>query len=153
MYCLRGDSLGSDTKPLSERDICTKFILPAVQQADWDSLSQVREEVSCTKGGIIVRQPARSGSCSLPNQAITGLEDSQKLCREFSPNFFDRIVIDECHRGSADADSACRDILDHFSSATQIGLTATLKETRYVSNIDYLGKPVFSYKCQLEAAE
>jgi len=78
-------------------------------------------------------------------QAITGPEESQKLFKKFSPGFFDLIVIDECHRGSADADSAWRDILDHFSSATQIGLTATPKETRYVSNIDYFGKPVFSY--------
>jgi type I restriction enzyme R subunit len=78
-------------------------------------------------------------------QAISGPEESQKLFREFSPGFFDLIVIDECHRGSADADSAWRDILDHFSSATQIGLTATPKETKYVSNIDYFGKPVFSY--------
>jgi type I restriction enzyme R subunit len=57
-------------------------------------------------------------------QAITGPEDRQKLFREFSPGFFDLIVIDECHRGSADADSAWREILQYFSTATQIGLTA-----------------------------
>src|ERR1700736_754558 len=56
-------------------------------------------------------------------QAITGPEERQKLFREFSPGFFDLIVIDECHRGSAAADSAWREILDHFCSATQIGLT------------------------------
>lgn len=78
-------------------------------------------------------------------QAITGPEDRQKLYREFSPSFFDLIVIDECHRGSAAADSAWREILDHFSSATQIGLTATPKETEYVSNTDYFGEPVFTY--------
>src|SRR6266446_4216153 len=78
-------------------------------------------------------------------QAITGPEDRQKLYREFSPGFFDLIVIDECHRGSAAADSAWREILDHFSGATQIGLTATPKETEYVSNTDYFGDPVFSY--------
>jgi type I restriction enzyme, R subunit len=78
-------------------------------------------------------------------QAITGPEDRQKLYREFSPGFFDLIVIDECHRGSAAADSAWREILDHFSSATQIGLTATPKETEYVSNTDYFGEPVFTY--------
>ncbi len=78
-------------------------------------------------------------------QAITGPEERQKLFREFSPGFFDLIVIDECHRGSAAADSAWREILDHFSAATQIGLTATPKETEYVSNIDYFGKPVYSY--------
>lgn len=78
-------------------------------------------------------------------QAITGPEVRQKLFREFSPGFFDLIVIDECHRGSAAEDSAWREILEYFSSATQIGLTATPKETRYVSNISYFGDPVFSY--------
>ncbi|WP_409188471.1 EcoAI/FtnUII family type I restriction enzme subunit R [Bradyrhizobium sp. RDM4] len=78
-------------------------------------------------------------------QAITGPDDRQKLYREFSPGFFDLIVIDECHRGSAAADSAWREILDHFSGATQIGLTATPKETEYVSNTDYFGEPVFTY--------
>jgi type I restriction enzyme R subunit len=78
-------------------------------------------------------------------QAITGPEERQKIFREFSPDFFDLIVIDECHRGSAAADSAWREILKHFSSATQIGLTATPKETEYVSNIHYFGKPVYSY--------
>jgi len=78
-------------------------------------------------------------------QAITGPEESQKAYRQFSPGFFDLIVIDECHRGSAAEDSAWREILEYFSSATQIGLTATPKETRYVSNIAYFGDPVFSY--------
>src|ERR1700688_4007335 len=78
-------------------------------------------------------------------QAITGPEECQKLYREFSPGFFDLIVIDECHRGSAAADSAWREILTHFCSATQIGLTATPKETEYVSNTDYFGDPVFTY--------
>ena len=78
-------------------------------------------------------------------QAITGPDESQKLYKEFSRDFFDLIVIDECHRGSAADDSAWREILDHFTSATQIGLTATPKETEYASNIDYFGKPVYSY--------
>ena len=78
-------------------------------------------------------------------QAITGPEEHQKIYREFSPGFFDLIVIDECHRGSAAEDSAWREILEYFSSATQIGLTATPKETKYVSNAAYFGEPVFSY--------
>ncbi len=78
-------------------------------------------------------------------QAITGPEERQKLFREFSPGFFDLIVIDECHRGSAAEDSAWREILEHFSDATQIGLTATPKETEYVSNIHYFGAPVYTY--------
>lgn len=78
-------------------------------------------------------------------QAITGPEERQKIYREFSPGFFDLIVIDECHRGSAAEDSAWREILSHFSGATQIGLTATPKETEYVSNSDYFGDPIFTY--------
>ena len=78
-------------------------------------------------------------------QAITGPEEHQKIFREFSPGFFDLIVIDECHRGSAAEDSAWREILEYFSSATQIGLTATPRETRYVSNVHYFGEPVYTY--------
>jgi type I restriction enzyme R subunit len=78
-------------------------------------------------------------------QAITGPEEHKKLYREFSPDFFDLIVIDECHRGSAAEDSAWREILEYFASATQIGLTATPKETEYVSNIHYFGEPVATY--------
>lgn len=78
-------------------------------------------------------------------QALTGPEERQKLYREFSSGFFDLIVIDECHRGSAAEDSAWREILSHFSGATQIGLTATPKETEYASNTDYFGEPVFTY--------
>ncbi|MBP7983346.1 MAG: DEAD/DEAH box helicase family protein, partial [Chromatiaceae bacterium] len=78
-------------------------------------------------------------------QAITGPEERQKLFREFSRGFFDLIVIDECHRGSAAEDSAWREILEYFDRATQIGLTATPKETEYVSNIHYFGEPVYSY--------
>ncbi|MDE0146405.1 MAG: DEAD/DEAH box helicase family protein [Nitrospira sp.] len=78
-------------------------------------------------------------------QAITGPEERQKIFREFSPTFFDLIVIDECHRGSAAADSAWREILEYFTTATQIGLTATPKETRYVSNIYYFDEPTYSY--------
>jgi type I restriction enzyme R subunit len=55
------------------------------------------------------------------------------------------VIVDECHRGSAAADSVWRDILDYFSSATQIGMNATPKETKYVSNIDYFGKPIYTY--------
>jgi len=77
-------------------------------------------------------------------QAITGPEERQKLFREFSPTFFDLIVIDECHRGSAAEDSAWHEILEYFSAATQIGLTATPKETEYISNIEYFGPPLYS---------
>ena len=78
-------------------------------------------------------------------QAITGPDEKDKLFKELSPDFFDLIIIDECHRGSAAEDSAWREILEYFSSATQIGLTATPKETKYVSNIDYFGEPIYTY--------
>jgi type I restriction enzyme, R subunit len=78
-------------------------------------------------------------------QAVTGTEEEKNIYKQFSPEFFDLIVIDECHRGSAAADSAWREILEYFSSATQIGLTATPKETKEVSNIDYFGEPIYTY--------
>ncbi|WP_027369199.1 EcoAI/FtnUII family type I restriction enzme subunit R [Desulfocurvibacter africanus] len=78
-------------------------------------------------------------------QAVTGTEEERNIYKQFSPNFFDLIIIDECHRGSAAADSAWREILEYFSSATQIGLTATPKETKEISNIDYFGEPLYTY--------
>lgn len=78
-------------------------------------------------------------------QAMTGNEEEKKAYKQVSPDFFDLIVVDECHRGSASEDSAWREILEYFSSATQIGLTATPKETTEVSNIEYFGDPVYTY--------
>lgn len=78
-------------------------------------------------------------------QALTGPEESQKAYKQVDPNFFDLIVIDECHRGSADEDSAWHEILEYFSSATQIGMTATPKETDVVSNTEYFGDPLYTY--------
>lgn len=78
-------------------------------------------------------------------QAVTGNEEEKNIYRQFSPDFFDLIIIDECHRGSAAEDSAWREVLEYFTSATQIGLTATPKETRDVSNIDYFGDPIYTY--------
>ena len=68
-----------------------------------------------------------------------------RLASLFKPDFFDLIIVDECHRGSAKKDSNWRKILEYFSSATQIGMTATPKETKYISNIDYFGEPVYTY--------
>lgn len=78
-------------------------------------------------------------------QALTGPEESQKAYKQVDPNFFDLIIIDECHRGSAAEDSAWREILEYFKSAAQVGLTATPKETDEVSNSDYFGSPVYTY--------
>lgn len=78
-------------------------------------------------------------------QAITGNDEAKKIYKQFLPNFFDLIVIDECHRGSAAEDSAWREILDYFSGATHLGLTATPKETTTVSNSHYFGEPIYTY--------
>ena len=78
-------------------------------------------------------------------QGVTGNESAKNIYKQFSPEFFDLIIIDECHRGSAAEDSAWREILEYFSSATQVGLTATPKETKEVSNIDYFGEPIYTY--------
>jgi type I restriction enzyme R subunit len=78
-------------------------------------------------------------------QAITGTEDSKDIFKEFSPDFFDLIIVDECHRGSAADNSAWREILEYFEPATQLGLTATPKETADVSTTHYFGEPVYTY--------
>ncbi len=72
-------------------------------------------------------------------------ETVSRLAALFRPDFFDLVIVDECHRGSAGKDSNWRKILEYFSSATQIGMTATPKETKYISNIDYFGKPIYTY--------
>lgn len=78
-------------------------------------------------------------------QAITGPAEEEKIFKNVSRDFFDLIVIDECHRGSANDDAAWREILEYFSGAIQIGMTATPKETKYASNITYFGEPVYTY--------
>jgi type I restriction enzyme R subunit len=78
-------------------------------------------------------------------QAIMGSEEKEPIYDKFPRDFFDLVVIDECHRGSAAEDSAWREVLDYFDSAIQLGMTATPKETKYVSNIHYFGEPVYTY--------
>lgn len=78
-------------------------------------------------------------------QQLVGDDDQEHYSELFDPDFFDLIIVDECHRGSAKEDSRWRKVLDYFKNATQIGMTATPKETTYVSNIDYFGKPVYEY--------
>ncbi|MDO8622901.1 MAG: DEAD/DEAH box helicase family protein [archaeon] len=78
-------------------------------------------------------------------QAVSGEEDIKNIYKQFSPEFFDLIIVDECHRGSAKADSQWREILEYFKPAVQIGMTATPKETKDTSNIDYFGKPLYTY--------
>ncbi len=86
-------------------------------------------------------------------QAVSGTEEEQNIYKQFSPEFFDLVVIDECHRGSAAENAAWRKILEYFHSAAQIGLTATPKETREVSNIDYFGQPIYTYSLRQGIAD
>lgn len=78
-------------------------------------------------------------------QGLTGSEDEANIYKQFSPDFFDLVIIDECHRGSASEDSAWREILEYFTNATHLGLTATPKETNAISNIEYFGDPIYTY--------
>ena len=78
-------------------------------------------------------------------QGLTGNQEDRNIYKQFSSGFFDLIVVDECHRGSAEENSAWREILDYFGSATQIGLTATPKETETASNSEYFGEPIYTY--------
>ena len=78
-------------------------------------------------------------------QALTGPDEEDKIFKTVSKDFFDLIIIDECHRGSANEDSAWREILEYFDNAIQLGLTATPRETEYASNITYFGEPVYTY--------
>lgn len=78
-------------------------------------------------------------------QAVTGTEEEKDVYKQFSRDFFDLVVIDECHRGSAREDSAWREILDYFEPAVKLGLTATPKETKEVSTLTYFGEPIFTY--------
>ena len=78
-------------------------------------------------------------------QQLVGDDDKEHFSELFTPDFFDLIIVDECHRGSAKEESRWRRILEYFSSATQIGMTATPKETKYISNLSYFGKPVYMY--------
>ena len=78
-------------------------------------------------------------------QAVTGKEEDKQIYKQFPRDFFDLVVVDECHRGSAADDSAWREILEYFQSATQLGLTATPKETKDISNSHYFGEPIYTY--------
>ncbi|MBR1697452.1 MAG: DEAD/DEAH box helicase family protein, partial [Anaerovibrio sp.] len=78
-------------------------------------------------------------------QQMVGDNDEEKFREWFAPDFFDLIIVDECHRGSAKEESRWRKVLEYFKGATQIGMTATPKETKYVSNINYFGDPIYTY--------
>ena len=78
-------------------------------------------------------------------QGLTGVEEEQNIFKQFSPNFFDLVIVDECHRGGVKENGKWRDVLEYYESATQIGLTATPKETKDISTQHYFGEPVYTY--------
>ena len=78
-------------------------------------------------------------------QQLVGDDDQEHFSELFAPDFFDLIIVDECHRGSAKEESRWRRVLEYFSDAVQIGMTATPKETKYISNLSYFGEPVYTY--------
>lgn len=82
---------------------------------------------------------------ALYQQLVSADPDTEDAFRQFQPDFFDLILVDECHRGSAKEESNWRKVLDYFSSATQIGMTATPKQDREADNIDYFGEPLYTY--------
>ncbi len=86
-------------------------------------------------------------------QAVTGTEEERNIYKQFSREFFDLVIVDECHRGSAADDAAWRQVLEYFTTATQIGLTATPKETKDVSNIEYFGEPIYTYSLRQGIAD
>ena len=131
---------------LADRNI---LVDQSIQQ-DFDPLQKTIHKVNFAKD-----DPTTIGSYEVYfslYQQLTDKEDESdeedtviRLASLFSPTFFDLIIVDECHRGSAKKDSNWRKILEYFSSATQIGMTATPKETKYISNIDYFGEPLYQY--------
>jgi type I restriction enzyme, R subunit len=113
-----------------------------IDQAQRGDFKHFRETVTMVKN----RKVDKSYEVYLSlYQGITGSEEEKNIYKQFSPDFFDLIIIDECHRGSARDDSAWHEILKYFKNATHIGLTATPKETNEVSNIEYFGDPVYTY--------
>lgn len=121
-----------------------------------DKMTIIRKKVVPTKDGKDILVPVKKRGIDVSDKAYeiflglyqglsnneVGIEDAYK---DFSPDFFDLIIIDECHRGSAKEDSAWREILNYFKNATHLGLTATPKETETTSNIEYFGEPVYTY--------
>ncbi|UUC91584.1 EcoAI/FtnUII family type I restriction enzme subunit R [Comamonas sp. C11] len=120
-----------------------------IERVDADGTTTVEElELALTKGKKLTggKKVIKSYEVYLGlYQAVTGKSGADDVFRQFSPDFFDLIIIDECHRGSANEDSAWREILNYFSSATQVGLTATPKETEDASNMHYFGEPAYTY--------
>lgn len=113
-----------------------------IDQANRNDFKHFRDKMTIVKNRIVDKSYEVYLSLY---QGISGSEEERNIYKQFSRDFFDLIIIDECHRGSAKEDSAWRDILTYFNNATHIGLTATPKETADVSNIEYFGEPIYTY--------
>lgn len=129
-------SVGAARKVLYLAD--RNILIDQTKDGDFKPLQKVTTKVEHRK-----LDPAYEVYFALYQQLVG--EDGEEIFRAFDRSFFDLIIVDECHRGSASEDSAWRKILEYFDSAIQIGMTATPKETEDVSNIDYFGEPVYIY--------
>lgn len=129
-------SIGAAKKVLYLAD--RNILIDQTKDGDFKPLQKVTTKVEHRK-----LDPAYEVYFALYQQLVG--EDGEEIFRAFDPGFFDLIIVDECHRGSAAKDSAWRKILEYFDTAIQIGMTATPKETEDVSNIDYFGKPAYTY--------
>jgi type I restriction enzyme R subunit len=139
IYRLRRAGLGKKVLYLADRNI---LVDQSIQQ-DFRPLANIIHKINYTADD---RTTITSYEVYFSlYQQLFGENDEERFRELFRPDFFDLIVVDECHRGSAKADSRWRRILEYFRPAVQIGMTATPKETAYVSNIDYFGEPVYTY--------
>lgn len=119
------------------------FLVDTSIDNDFKSMVKVTHKVNYQK-----EDPATTSSYMVYfslYQQLVGDEGEEHFRELFRPDFFDLVIVDECHRGSAKAESQWRRVLEYFKGATQIGMTATPKETKYVSNIDYFGDPLYTY--------
>lgn len=150
VYRLLKSGLKKKVLYLADRNI---LIDQSIQQ-DFSPLEKVIHKINFSKDDptmitshevyFSLYQQLTGNNCDESNEDSEE-EVTERFAQLFNKDFFDLIIVDECHRGSAKKDSNWRKILEYFSSATQIGMTATPKETKYISNIDYFGEPVYSY--------
>lgn len=142
VHRLRGGGVARKVLYLADRNI----LIDQTKDGDFKPLQKVTTKVEHRK-----LDPAYEVYFALYQQLVG--EDGEEIFRAFEREFFDLIIVDECHRGSASADSAWRKILEYFDSAIQIGMTATPKETEDVSNIDYFGEPAYTYSLKQGIAD
>lgn len=139
VYCLLQSEIKHKILYLADRNI---LVDQSIQQ-DFAPLEKVIHKINVAKDNKTTIT-SHQVYFSLYQQLI-GDNDEEHFSKLFKPDFFDLIIVDECHRGSAKDDSRWRRILEYFNSATQIGMTATPKETKYISNLSYFGEPVYTY--------